>query len=148
NVFNPFSVSSLAAQPPEIPDPTTIASYTFSAMIILFIMVFYLQWYINCSQMGDNALNQIFLKLTASPWSCKPMGCMSGWGTYLGCPMNVVAPFISVWFCTNTPLWMTVTRAADSSRPSWRNRGALKMISYVCHSPGLRQALTSGGVCL
>src|SRR5215218_6414065 len=25
---SPFSVSSLAAQPPEIPDPTTIASYS------------------------------------------------------------------------------------------------------------------------
>src|SRR5437016_8600405 len=28
NTLRPFSVSSLAAQPPEIPDPTTIASYS------------------------------------------------------------------------------------------------------------------------
>src|SRR5215831_20522789 len=31
-VRSPFSVSSLAAQPPEIPDPTTIASYVVARM--------------------------------------------------------------------------------------------------------------------
>src|SRR5258705_2208392 len=31
-VFSPCSVSSLAAQPPEIPEPTTIASYVMGAM--------------------------------------------------------------------------------------------------------------------
>src|SRR5258705_12157213 len=31
-VLSPCSVSSLAAQPPEIPEPTTIASYVMGAM--------------------------------------------------------------------------------------------------------------------
>src|SRR4051794_31076372 len=32
-VFRPFSVSSLAAQPPLIPEPTTIASNEFCSML-------------------------------------------------------------------------------------------------------------------
>ena len=31
--------------------------------------------------------------------------------------------------------------------PISSNRGARKMMSYVCHSPGLRDALTKGGCC-
>src|SRR3569833_487712 len=33
--FNPFSVSSLAAQPPLIPLPITIASYVLSAIFVI-----------------------------------------------------------------------------------------------------------------
>src|SRR5690606_29344941 len=37
NVLKPRSVNSLAAPPPEIPDPTTSASYTTSSCIFFFI---------------------------------------------------------------------------------------------------------------
>ena len=32
-VFRPFSMSSLVAQPPEMPDPMTMASYVFYSII-------------------------------------------------------------------------------------------------------------------
>jgi hypothetical protein len=38
--FNPRSVSSLAAQPPLIPEPTTIASNVLPAMIDDYILLF------------------------------------------------------------------------------------------------------------
>ncbi len=38
-------------------------------------------------------------------------------------------------------------QAGLTSFPSL-NRGAFQMMSYVCHSPGLRHTLTNGGCCL
>ena len=35
SVFNPFSQSSFAAHPPEMPDPTTIASYRDTFKMLL-----------------------------------------------------------------------------------------------------------------
>src|SRR4051812_19967917 len=37
--FSPFSVSSLAAQPPLIPEPITIASYVLSAIFCSYLIL-------------------------------------------------------------------------------------------------------------
>jgi hypothetical protein len=46
------------------------------------------------------------------------------------------------------PLCSAVTYAGVRTVPSAPNVGAVHTTSYVCHSPGGRDALTSGGFCL
>src|SRR4030088_2917588 len=70
------------------------------------------------------------------------------YGLYLGAPRFVVSPVSCTWFCTRTPLWITVTNAGLVSVPSAANVGAVQMTSKLCHAPGSREELIRGGACL
>src|SRR5690606_2658998 len=94
-----------------------------------------------------NGLIQMLRKLTGLPWSCNAIG-PAPCALYFGRPMYSVGPSSSTLFCTSTPLCNTVTRALLTRMPSALNRGAVQMMSYVCHSPGALVAFTSGIRCL
>jgi len=52
---------------------------------------------------------QMLRKLTGLLWNCKPTGPVGRWGVYLARMRWPVGPRKDWWFCTTTPLWITVT---------------------------------------
>ena len=74
------------------------------------------------------------------------MGSLSAWAAYGGRALWAVGPVSTVACWTTTPLWKTVARAGRVSLPSLSKRGASQTMSYVCHYPGGREALTRGGL--